>query len=105
MKHFVKTLDKSERCFDYICFGFSGLSIEKKKSGVFDGPQDRQLLRDTSFVSSMNPIDTRSWMAFTNVVNDFLRNKKANKYEEWVAELLSIFQNLGCNISIKVHFF
>ena len=81
MIQFVKALDKSERCFDYICSGFSGLSIEKKQSGKFDGPQIRQLLRDTSFVSSMNPIEARAWMAFTIVVKDFLRNKKTHNYK------------------------
>ena len=39
MKQFLKVLDKSERGFDFICFEISGLSIEKKKSGVFDGPR------------------------------------------------------------------
>ena len=74
-----------------------------KKIGVFDRPQIRQLFRDTSFVSSKNPIEARAWMAFTNVVKDFLRNKKADNYTDLVAELLSRFQNLGCNVSIKVY--
>ena len=104
MKQFLKVLDKSERRFDYICFEFSGLRIEKKKSGVFDGPQIRQLLRDISFVSSMNPIEARAWMAFTNVIRDFLANKKTNNYKELVAELLSSFQNWGCIMRIKVCF-
>ena len=104
MKQFLKVLDKSKRCFDYICFEFSGLSIEKKKSGVLDGPQIRQLLRDISFVSSMNPIEARAWMAFTNVIKDFLANKKTDNNKELVAELLSSFQNWGCNMRIKVRF-
>ena len=102
MKQFLKVLDKSERCFDYICFEFSGLSIEKKKSGVFDGPHIRQLLRDTSFVSSMNPIEARAWMAFTNVIKDFLANKKTDNCKELMAELLSSFQDWGCIMRIKV---
>ena len=59
MKQFVKSLDKSERCFDYIRSAFPGLSVEKKKSGVFDDPQTRQLLQDTSFVPLMNTIEAR----------------------------------------------
>ena len=104
MKQYVKALDKSERCFDYICSSFPGLSIEKKKSVVFDGPQIIQLLRDKSFVSSVNPIEARTWMAFANVFKDFLGNKKADNYKEMTAELLSSFQDLGCNMSIKVHY-
>ena len=52
----------------------------------------------------MNPIEARAWMAFTNVVKDFLGNKKADDYKELAAELLSSFQDLGCNMSIKVHY-
>ena len=40
MKQFVKVLDKSEGCFDYICFEFSGLSIEKKKEWCVRWPPD-----------------------------------------------------------------
>ena len=104
MKQFSKVLDKSERCFDYICSEFSGLSIEKKKSGVFDGPQIRQLLRDISFVSSMNPIEAGAWMAFTNVIIDILANKRTDNNKELVAKLLSSFQNWGCIMRIKVCF-
>ena len=104
MKQFVKALDKSGRCFDYICSAFPGLSIEKKKAGVFDGPQIRQLLRDASFTSSMSPVEARAWKGFSNVVKDFLGNKKADNYKELVSELLSSFQHLGCNMSIKVHY-
>ena len=102
MKQFEKVLNKLERRFDYICFEFSGLSIENKKSGVFDAPQIRQLLRDTSFVSSMNPIEARAWMAFTNVIKDFLANKKTDNYKELMAELLSSFQDWECIMRIKV---
>ena len=90
MIQFVKVIDKLERGFDYICFEFSGLSIKKKASGVFDGPQIKQLLRDISFVFSMNPIEARDWMAFTNVIKDFLANKKTDNYKELMAELLTI---------------
>ena len=38
MKQFVKALDKNGDCFKYICKTFPGLSDEKKKTGVFDGP-------------------------------------------------------------------
>ena len=71
---------------------------------MFGGPQIRQLLRDTSFVSSMNPIEARAWMAFTNVIRDFLANKKTNNYKELVAELLPRFLDWACNMSIKVRF-
>ena len=39
MKQFEKALEKDGDCFRYICMKFPGLSIEKLKAGVFDGPQ------------------------------------------------------------------
>ena len=52
----------------------------------------------------MNPIEARAWMAFTNVIRDFLANKQTDNYKELVAELLSSFQDWECNMSIKVRF-
>ena len=47
-KQFVKALDKSERCFVYICSAYPGLSIEKKKSCGFDA-QDQTTLATYNF--------------------------------------------------------
>src|SRR6185436_10416008 len=41
MKQFTKALDHNGDCFRYICSTFSSLSDEKKKAGIFDGPQIR----------------------------------------------------------------
>ena len=42
MKQFFKTLDKTGQWFQYILSAFPGLSNEKLKSGIFDGPQIRK---------------------------------------------------------------
>ena len=52
----------------------------------------------------MNPIEARAWMVFTDVVKDLLENKRADNCKKLMAELLSSFQNLGCYMSIKVHY-
>ena len=57
MKQFVKALDRSGDCFRYICSTFPGLSYEKKKVGIFDGPQIRMLLRDQYFVTTMTIVE------------------------------------------------
>ena len=41
MKQFVKALDKDGDCFNYIAQTFPGLSIEKLKGGIFDGPNSK----------------------------------------------------------------
>ena len=40
----------------YLCQVFPGLTIEKLKAGIFDGPQIRQLIRDTQFETHMNEV-------------------------------------------------
>ena len=57
IKQFTKTLDKNGVCFSYLCHIFSGLSIEKLKGGIFDGPQVRQLIRDPEFEKSMTKLE------------------------------------------------
>ena len=56
MKQFVKALDRSGDCFGYIRSTFPGLRYEKKKAGIFDGPQIR-LLRDQYFVTTMTVVE------------------------------------------------
>ena len=41
MKQFVKSLDKDGACFRYLCKVFPGLSQEKLKAGIFDGPDSQ----------------------------------------------------------------
>lgn len=104
MKQFVKSLDQSGDCFSYICSTFSSLSVEKKKAGIFDGPQIRTLMRDPNFVTKMNAAEVRAWNAFSNVVRNFLGNRKAENAGDIVEEMLLSFQALGCRMSIKIHY-
>ena len=104
MKKFVKALHRSADCFEYICSTFPGLSYEKKKAGIFDGPQIRTLLRNQYFMTTMTVVKARSWKAFSKVVLNFLGNKRADNYIELVEELLLSLQDLGCQMSIKAHY-
>jgi DNA gyrase/topoisomerase IV subunit B len=42
--------------------------------------------------------------AFRQVVKGFLGNRRSDNYKDLVEELLSSHQELGCNMSIKIHF-
>ena len=44
------------------------------------------------------------WKAFVLVVKNFLGNNKARNYAELVNNMLTAFRNLGCNMSIKMHY-
>ena len=104
IKQFTKALDKDGGCFTYLCQVFPGLTIEKLKAGIFDGPQIRQLIRDPHFENSMNEVELEAWKAFVLVVKNFLGNTKAGNYVELVTNMVTAFRNLGCNMSIKMHY-
>ena len=104
MKQFVKALDKKGDCFLYICDAFPGLSNEKLKAGIFDGPQIRKLINDDSFLDSMTPDELAAWTSFVKVVKNFLGNNKAGNYVELVSTMLENFRKLGALMSIKIHF-
>lgn len=104
IKQFVKALNVEGNCFKFICSTFPGLSYEKIKAGIFDGPQIRQLIKSKEFSSSMNDAEKRAWDSFVAIVKGFLGNEKAENYKDLVETLLDSFHHLGCNMSIKVHF-
>ena len=77
--------------------------MEKLKTGIFDGPQIRQLIRGPELENSMNEVKLESWKAFVLVEKNFHGNNKARNYAELVNNMLTAFRTLGCNISVKMH--
>ena len=104
MKQFIKALNKDSSCFHYLCSSFPELSTEKFKAGIFDGPKIRKLIKDTHFIHSMDDTKSGAWSAFVLVTQIFLSNYKAANYSELVTNMLSKFNDLGCDMSIKVHY-
>lgn len=104
MKQFVKALPKDGPCFKYLCDKFQHLSDAKIKEGVFVGPEIRKLMQDANFEKIMNKTEENAWNSFKLVVKHFLGNRKSPDYENIVNNMLSNFQKLGCNMSIKLHF-
>ena len=102
IKQFTKALDKDGDCFTYFCQAFAGLTMDKLKAGIFDGPQIWQLIRDTEFENSMNEVELEAWKAFVQVVKNLLGNNKAKNYAELVTNMLTAFRNLGWNMSVKM---
>lgn len=102
MKQFVKALDHDGDCFYHICPTFPSLSEENKKTGVVDGPQLRTLLRDATFVTTVNEVEARAWNGFSEKLP---WKQKADNYKEIVKELSLNFLSLGCKMSIKLHYF
>lgn len=104
IKQFVKGLDKNGNCFLFLSKKFPKLSAEKIKAGIFDGPQIRSLIKDPNFTDTMTEIEKKAWNEFVWLVKNFLGNEKGSEFSQHVEQLLSHFQRLGCNMSIKLHF-
>ncbi len=104
IKQFVKSLVENGECFKYICSVFPGLTIEKLKAGIFDGPQIRNLLKDSNFMKTMSENEASAWRAFVDVVQNFLGKHKSENYKDLVSNLISTFRDIGANMSIKMHF-
>ena len=73
-------------------------------ASIFDDPQIRQLFSDPELENSMNIIELAAWKTFVLVVKNFIGNKKAINYAELVTNLLITFRNLGCSMSINMHY-
>lgn len=81
------------------------LSEAKLEAGIFDGPQIRTLFNDINFTSHMTTTEKSAWDSFYKVSKNFLGNNKSSNYKEMVSEMVKNYHALGCNMSIKLHFF
>ena len=104
MKQFVKALDKDGDCFNYIAQTFPGLSIEKLKGGIFDGPQIRKLMQDQTFTARMTVVERAAWCSYVSVIREFLGNTKSSNYRILVDVMLQNFQALGARMNMKLHY-
>ena len=103
IKQFVRALNEDETCFRYLCSTFLGISIKKIKAEIFDGPQIRQLIKDSHFASQITEKESASWTAIVLVIvqKEFLVNYKPTNYIELVSNMLRSFKDLGCNMTSK----
>ena len=104
MKQFVKALDKDGDYFSYIAETFPDLSMEKLKSGIFDGPQIRKLMQDQIFTARMTAAERAAWCSYVSGIREFLGNTKPSNYRNLVNVMLQNFQALGARMSIKLHY-
>ena len=104
MKNLVKAMNREGEAFKYLKTKFPHLSDAKIKEGIFVGPQIRELLKDGTFNRVIEGKEKAAWEAFKYVVHNLLGNRRAENYKLAVNELLRTYQELGCNMSLKIHF-
>ena len=104
MKNFVKALDVKGPAFTYLSGKFPRLTFEKVKAGVCFGPQIRQLFKDERFEAVLSDKEKATWQSFEKVSNGFLGNFKAAYFKELLQDLMDLYEQLGFNMSLKIHF-
>jgi hypothetical protein len=97
MKNFVKAMNQLKRKFPQTKCG-------KTDECIFMGPQIRDLIKDEYFDTLLQGDEKAAWNSFKFVVKGFLRNRRAQNYEEHLNNLLQSYQKLGCNMSLRIHF-
>ena len=91
MKNFVKVFNKGNPLFKFLQSKFPVVSDAKLGAGVFNGPQIRELMRDTTFDEVLTEAEKRAWESFKNVFTNFVGNKRSPNYEDMVYELMHNF--------------
>ena len=74
------------------------------KEGIFVGPQLRKVFKDPEFEKTLNTLELQAWHAFKWICLNSLGNFKSFLYQEGVAELLAAYKEMGCRMSLKMHF-
>ena len=52
----------------------------------------------------MTSVEKDAWLGFKSIVNGFLGNKKHLQFRNIVQNMLNSYENLRCDIKIKVYF-
>ena len=102
MKNFVKTMNKEGLAF-YLRKKFLRISDAKIK-GNFCWSTDQGAFQGQGFNNILEGDEQCAWESFKMVATHFLGNDRAENYRELVGNLLSCYQKLGCNMSLKIHF-
>ena len=67
------------------------------------GPQICKLFIGDMFNNLLQNDEKKAWDAFRLVSTNFLGNIRAENYKELIEDMLSLYQKLGCNMSLKIH--
>lgn len=70
----------------------------------FMGPQIKAILKDKELETKFYILEKRAWVSFKSVSNDFQGLDKSEDQQEILNKLISGFEKVNCNKSIKLHF-
>jgi hypothetical protein len=91
------------RVVQYLQQKFQQISESKIKEGIFLSLQITDLMNDTDLDAVLKRTEKAAWEA-SKAVHNFLGKHKAHNYRIIVEKILETFKNMGCNMSLKLHF-
>ncbi|KAJ4446532.1 hypothetical protein ANN_13228 [Periplaneta americana] len=102
----VYAMNKQGCGFQYLKEKFITLSDDKLEESIFIGPQIRKVIADSLFEKKLFVTEKMAWRAFKDVCSNLLGNTRENRpnYIELVETMLSPYDKMGCNMSLKIHF-
>jgi len=56
------------------------------------------------FTGKLDLQERNTWLSFVKLTKGFLGNTRSSNYSELVSKLLKDYNDLGCNMSLKIHF-
>jgi hypothetical protein len=60
-------------------------------------------MQDKQFDDDFNETEKNAWLSFKRICKDFLGNHKPANYQDVVQEKLTLYNAMGCNMSLKIH--
>lgn len=104
-KQFAKAVisNGNENAFKHLKTLFPRISEAKIKEGIFNGPQIRKLMADSTFETSLSKKEKSAWSAFKDIVHNFLGNERAKNFNKLGKELIKSYEKIGANMSLKLH--
>jgi hypothetical protein len=76
---------------------------DKLKASVLTVPQICEFMSDLVFENSVHHLEKQAWHSLKKM-NNFQGNTRRPDCKDIVQNLLEHFKNVGCNMSIKLHF-
>lgn len=104
LKNFVKAMDKNGAAFQHLCTLFPALSSTNLKEDIFIGPQIWEVLKYKEFEELLTLKELIARETFKSVCHGFLGNIWVLGYQEYIEILLQAYEDMGCWMSLKIHF-
>lgn len=101
---FIKALSPDGFGFKFIANILNYKSKAKLEAGQLDGTEIRKLFKHSNELKQyLSKKEVRAWNAFESTCNNFLGKRRADNYREIIKQLIDSYEDMGCNMSYKVH--